>query len=266
MKYLFLVLAIATGFTACAQDKNPWGGKKAAVVITYDDALNQHLDNARPVLDSLNLKATFYLTAFSPSMQTRLNEWKSLANNGHELGNHTLYHPCMGGKGREWVPVDYDMNNYTVKRMQDEVRMTNLFLQALDGKTERTFAYTCGDQLVKDSAFIRGMKKDFVAARSVRNEQHRIGEIDLYDVDCYLVFNNSAAEMISWVDKAIANNSLLVILFHGVGGGNSLDVALPDHRAFLEYVKSKEKDLMIAPMVEVAKHIKSVNRDWDLKD
>ena len=34
-----------------------------AVVITYDDAIDQHLDNARPVLDSLGLRATFYITA-----------------------------------------------------------------------------------------------------------------------------------------------------------------------------------------------------------
>ena len=44
---------------------NTWHGKKCAVVLTYDDAIDQHLDNAVPVLDSLHLKATFYLTAFS---------------------------------------------------------------------------------------------------------------------------------------------------------------------------------------------------------
>ncbi|MEO6721845.1 MAG: polysaccharide deacetylase family protein [Ferruginibacter sp.] len=245
-----------------AQFNQPWQGKKCAVVLTYDDAVNQHLDNAIPVLDSLGLKATFYITAFSTSMQTRLNDWKKLAINGHELGNHTLYHPCIGGKGREWVKPDYDMSKYTIQRMVDETRMTNVFLQALDGKTNRTFAFTCGDMKIGDSSFINGMKNDFVAARAVRNEMHKINEVDLYNTDCFLVNGQTGSEMIAWVKKAMETNSLLVILFHGVGGGNSLDVSLPAHREFLQFLKQNEKDIMIAPMIDVATHIK----DWQTRD
>lgn len=243
-------------FSATAQFGNqPWRGKKAAVVLTYDDAINEHLDNAVPVLDSLGLKATFYITAFSTSMQTRLNDWKKLAVKGHELGNHTLFHPCMGGTGREWVSKQNDLRNYSVKRIENELRMTNLFLQSLDGKTKRTFAFTCGDMKVEDSAFINGMKNDFTAARAVRGEMHKINEIDLYNVDCYVVNNHSFEQMKEWVDKAITTNSLLVILFHGVGGGNSLNVTIEDHRKILAYIKQQEKYLMIAPMLETAAHI-----------
>jgi sialate O-acetylesterase len=148
------------------------------------------------------------------------------------------------------------MNNYTVKRMVDETRMTNLFLQALDGKTKRTFAFTCGDMKIGDSSFINAMKNDFVAARAVRNQMHKINEIDLLNVDCYMVNGESAAQMIEWVKKAVETNSLLVILFHGVGGGNALNVSLDAHREFLQYLKKNEKDIWIAPMVDVAAYIK----------
>ena len=253
--FSFLFLVIATiGYSQTGQ---PWNKKKCAVVLTYDDAINQQLDNALPVLDSLGLKATFYLTAFSASMQARLSDWKKLSVKGHELGNHTLFHPCIGGTGRQWVAKEYDMNHYTVKRMVDETRMTNLFLQALDGKTKRTFAFTCGDMKVGDSSFINAMKSDFVAARAVRNEMHKINEIDLYNVDCYMVNNHSFEQMKEWVDKAMQTNSLLVILFHGVGGGNALDVSIPAHRDILKYIKQNEKDIWIAPMVEVAGYIKT---------
>lgn len=235
-----------------AQNNTVWNGKKAAVVLTYDDAINEHLDNAVPVLDSLQLKATFYVTAFSASMQSRLPDWKKLAAKGYELGNHTLYHPCIGGKGREWVKADYDMNNYSLQRMKDEIRMTNVFLEALDGKKKRTFAFTCGDMKIGDSSFMDGMKNDFVAARAVRNEMHKINEIDLYNVDCYVVNNNSFAEMKQWVDKAIQTNSLLVILFHGVGGGNGLNVSIDDHRKILNYIKQQQKNIYIAPMLQMA--------------
>jgi sialate O-acetylesterase len=49
---------------------------------------------------------------------------------------------------------------------------------------------------------------------------------------------------------------LLVILFHGVGGGNSLNVSLPAHREFLQYLKKNQKDIWIAPMIEIAEYIK----------
>jgi len=235
---------------------NTWHGKKCAVVLTYDDAIDQHLDNAVPVLDSLHLKATFYLTAFSTSIQKRLSEWKKLGAKGYELGNHTLYHPCDASmSGRSWVQPENDLSKYTVKRIENEIRMTNVFLQSLDGKTKRTFAFTCGDSKVADSAFINGMKKDFVAARSVRNEMHQINEVDLYNVDCYVVNNASFIDMKQWVDKAMQTNALLVILFHGVGGGNSLNVSLDDHRKILSYIKQNQKNIYNAPMLEVAEYI-----------
>ena len=259
MKKLFFVLMISQLLfqNSIAQNNGPWRGKKAAVVITYDDAISQHLDHAIPVLDSLGLKATFYITANAPAVRERIGDWRRIAANGYELGNHTLYHPCTGGTGREWVSKEYDMSAYTVKRMTDEIRMTNTFLETLDGKKRRTFAFTCGDMKVQDSFFINGMKNDLVAARAVRNEMHRLHEIDLYNLDCYMVNNHTAEQMIEWVKKAVETNSLLVILFHGVGGGNSLDVSLSAHREFLRYLKQNEKDIWVAPMIEVADFVKN---------
>ena len=257
MKNILLLLLLPASLfqQALGQDKE-WNGKKCALVLTYDDALDQHLDNALPVLDSLGLKATFYITAFSGSVQKRLQEWKQLDKKGHELGNHTLFHPCIGGTGREWVSQQNDLRNYSVRRIENEIRMTNLFLQALDGKTKRTFAFTCGDMKVDDSLFINGMKNDFTGARAVRNEMHKLNEVDLYNIDCYMVNNHSFEEMKAWVDKAMQTNSLLVLLFHGVGGGNSLDVSIAAHRELLLYIAEKQKEIWTAPMIEVAEYIR----------
>lgn len=259
-KYLITLVAgivIVSGLSA--QTKNPWKGKNAAVVITYDDAIDQHLDNAIPLLDSLGLKATFYITGFSASMQKRLTDWKKIAVNGHELGNHTMYHPCTGDSpDRSWVRPDYDLSKYTIQRIVDETRATNVLLQAMDGKTNRTFAFTCGDTKIGDSSFAPLLKNDFVAMRSVRREMHQLNQIDLMNVDCYGVNNQTGDQLIEWVKKATETNSLLVILFHGVGGGNGLDVTLTAHRQFLLYLKQHENELLIAPMVEMAEFIKGV--------
>ena len=158
-----------------------WNSKKAAVVLTYDDGLNVHIDNAATVLDSFGFKGTFYLPGNASALNNRIPEWKKMASNGHELGNHSLFHPCVGKKpGREFVTDERDLNNYTVARMVDEVRVTNTLLNSIDSKSKRTFAYPCGDMLIKDSAYFNPLKKDFVAARGVQGGFPTIDRIDFY--------------------------------------------------------------------------------------
>jgi len=254
-KYFALILAAFYCLFAYGQT-GTWKGKKAAVVLTYDDALNVHLDNVMPLLDSLGLKATFYLSAYSPGCRLRLDEWKKAALKGHELGNHTLFHPCLGNQpGREWVRGENDMSKYTVARMVNEVKMTNVFLQALDGKTVRTFAYTCGDTKIGDSSFFDGLRNDFAAARGVKPAMHTIDKIDLVEIDCYGINGETGEQLIGLVKQAMESNSLLVFLFHGVGGEHSLNVSLPAHRRLLQFLNQNEKEIWVAPMVDLSLYI-----------
>ncbi len=94
-----------------ASTPQPWNGKSCAVVLTYDDAIDIDLDNVVPALDSLLLKATFYIIGASPVVAKRLDEWRRIAAEGHELGNHALFHPCDGSlPGRGFVTPDNDLS------------------------------------------------------------------------------------------------------------------------------------------------------------
>lgn len=256
-QYCVIFFLIFPALHVFAQEDSIWHHKKCAVVLTYDDALNVHLDNAIPLLDALGLKATFYLSAYFPGCSQRLDDWKKVAARGHELGNHTLFHPCIGNKpGREWVKPEVDMSRYTVRRLVNEIKMTNIFLQALDGKTARTFAFPCGDMQIGDTSYIDSLRNDFIAARAVHSEMHTIEKVDLYKTDCYPVSGESGEQLIQLVKQAMTSSTLLVFLFHGVGGEHSLNVSLPAHSALLHFLKENEKDIWIAPMAEVATYIK----------
>ena len=87
---LALALSFVSGVSAASATKWP-EGKKAAVVLTYDDALDSQLDHAVPVLDAVGFKATFFLTGLKPAAVER---WRAAAAEGHELGNHTVRHAC----------------------------------------------------------------------------------------------------------------------------------------------------------------------------
>jgi peptidoglycan/xylan/chitin deacetylase (PgdA/CDA1 family) len=251
----FLVWSLACLFTQ-AQNTQPWKGKKCAVVLTYDDALNVHLDNAIPLLDSLQLKGTFYLSAYFPGCSKRLNDWRKAGAKGHELANHTLFHPCIGDRpGREFVQPDYKMNHYTVKRMVDETRMTNVFLEALDGKKKRTFAFTCGDMKIGDTSFIDQLKNDFVAARTVYPAIPAIDQVDVYALPCYGINGQTGEELVALVNQAMQKNGLLVFLFHGVGGEHSLNVSLDAHRQLLQYLKQHEKEVWVTTALDAAENI-----------
>ena len=251
---LFLATVMVTGI---AQGQNSWHNKKCAVALTYDDALDVDLDHAIPALDSLGLKATFYLSGYSGALSNRIDEWRAISKNGHELANHTLYHPCTGKRpGREFVTPDYDLSNYTFRRLIDEIRMTNTVLKAIDGKTRRTFAYPCGDTKIGDSSYVDLLKNDFVAARGVQAEIPKINEIDFYKIGCYTINGQTGEELINLVKKAMANNGLLVFLFHGVGGGHSLNVSLDAHSQLLHFLKQNEKDIWIAPLIDIATYAK----------
>jgi sialate O-acetylesterase len=254
---IIIVCLLKINTLSLAQDKAAWNNKKAAVVLTYDDALNVHLDNAIPILDSLGLKATFYLSGYSGVVNNRLTEWRTIAKNGHELGNHTLYHPCIGKRpGREFVTADYDLGNYSFRRIRDEIIMTNTLLKAIDGKTKRTFAYPCGDTKIGDSSYLAPIKNEFIAARGVTGEMMKVAGVDLYNIGCYTINGQTGPELIELVKKAMATNTLLVFLFHGVGGEHTLNVSLPAHRQLLQFLKQNEKEIWIAPMIEIAEYSK----------
>jgi sialate O-acetylesterase len=84
-----------------------------------------------------------------------------------------------------------------------------------------------------------------------------IDKIDLYDIPCYGINGQSEDELINLVKQAMTSNALLVFLFHGVGGEHALNVSLQAHSQLVHFLKQNEKDIWIAPMIDVAEYIKN---------
>ena len=262
--YLFkLIVLLSVLTTAISANSQPWNGKPCAVVLTYDDAIDAHLDHAVPALDSFGLKGTFYLIGGSGAVGNRIPEWRKAATRGHELGNHTGYHPCSGSEpNRSFVKPENDLDNYTIGRMKEEIRLTNVILKAIDGKTERTFAFPCGDEKIHDTPYYEAVKKDFIAARGASPKFLHIDSVHLHDINAYAVNGESADTLIKMVKKAQQTQTLLVFMFHGVGGGHDLNVGLSEHSQLLRYLKANENEIWISTMIEVAKYIKARKHDW----
>jgi peptidoglycan/xylan/chitin deacetylase (PgdA/CDA1 family) len=249
---VLLIISTCIFQLSAAQKPEEWNGKKCAVVLTYDDALNVHLDKVIPCLDSAGIRGTFYLIGESQVVNDRITEWRKAAMEGHELGNHSLTHPCDGRlTGRSWVSPGNDLSKYSVDRADKEIRVTNTLLQAIDGKKERTYASPCGEFNIDTMNYYTALEHDFVCARGTLEGLQYLNNIDLNNIKCFGINGQSGDYMIDLVKKASESHALLVFLFHGVGGEHNINVSLEAHSQLIRYLKQHQNEIWIAPMVEV---------------
>lgn len=90
---LLLSSAVAAAFAGPVTTV-PWNGHPGAVSFTYDDARTSQLPNLLPQLDSLKLKATFFVASAGTGgdFEQRKPDWIKVAQKGHEIANHTRNH------------------------------------------------------------------------------------------------------------------------------------------------------------------------------
>ncbi len=256
MKLIFL-FSLLFSILPISKAQEIWkGNKQCAVCLSYDDAMDSQLDNVVPQLEKYGFKGTFYLKGAAPTITHRMGEWRALAAKGNELGNHTIFHPCSGARfpGRE---KDRDLDYYTLTRFLSEVEVANILLKALDGKDNRTFAYTCGDMVVEGKNICDYLPKYVSGARGGDPVYIRKEEIDLYKLPSFSCSGKTAEQMIKLVKGAQEKNSLIALIFHGVGGGH-LAVEAAEHEKLLKYLKENEKNIWVAPVIDVVDYLKKV--------
>ncbi|MEJ6006127.1 polysaccharide deacetylase family protein [Paucibacter sp. AS339] len=258
------VLALVLGLSAegAHSEAFQWpGGAKAAVSLSYDDALPSQLDNALPALNALGLKATFYLTLSSPTVSQRLPEWRRAAAAGHELGNHTLFHPCSrSAPGRDWVAKHRDLDHISVAQMREEVVLANAYLQAIDGQTRRTFTAPCTDPLAAGQPYLPAVKAEFLGMKTrIGGPVASLAALDPWDVATAGPDGVSGAALIAIVQEAAAQGTLASITFHGIGGDH-LSVSKEAHQALLQHLADHPQLYWVDSFVNIVSHLHAARR------
>ena len=258
------ILLCALGLAAVAQsgiaaDRTfSWPhGAKAAVSLAYDDAINSQLDNAIPSLDKYGLKGSFYLTLSSETLAKRLAEWRRAAANGHELGNHTLFHQCSrNAPGREWVTEANDLDRVSVAQLAAQIRLGNSMLHAIDGETERTFTVPCGDAYAGGENYLAAIKSDFVAIKygsgGVSPDMHTL---DPHAVSVATPSDVTGDQLIDMVKAAAGNGSMVNFTFHGIGG-DYLAVSKEAHEELLKYLAANKSIYWTDTFINIMKYVK----------
>jgi peptidoglycan/xylan/chitin deacetylase (PgdA/CDA1 family) len=237
----------------------PWPeNRKAAVSLTYDDALSGHHQRVAPFLQGHGLRATFYTNICSRFLE-EAEAWRQVAREGHELGNHTLFHPCYVFKGQEvsWLDQGYNLRHYSPKRWQDEVTVANWALRQIDGRARRSFANTChhrwigeGDASVCLDSLIL---KHFVAARGAHTGRAvDPAAPDFTNLGTTGADHRTFAEWREELLRVREAGTWMIYTLHAVGRGEGENFIEEDeHRQLVEWLAA-EGDFWVAPVVEIA--------------
>ena len=233
-------------------------GARAAIVLTYDDAVPSQLDNAIPALDSVGLKGTFFL---SNVRQADVARWKAAAASGHELANHTLNHPCLAGTFE--MPLRQQLEQYTPESVLHEIGQQNVLLTALDGRPDHGFAVPCGQTLAGGKDYLEPLRRSKLVTYS-RSADETDDDLQRDPASFDLMrlpgrgFVGSAEQLIEFADKAAKGGGLAVYVFHGVGG-DYLSVSAPEHRRFVEWLNAHRETYWVATMRDVVKWMAEKN-------
>lgn len=258
---LLLIITILSSETIFAQQTKSafsWPkGKQIAVSLSFDDARQSQVDAGTALLDQYGIKATFYV---QPStVKPRLEGWKRAVANGHEIGNHSLNHPCTGNF--PWARQKA-LEDYTIVEMRNELVEANKQIEELLGVKPNVFAYPCGQTFIgrgqNTKSYIPVVSELFLTGRGWLDEgpndptfcdfaQLTGMEMDGKDFDQILPLLENAKKTGAW----------LVLAGHEMGETGSQTTRLTMLRNLIKYAQDPTNGIWIAPVGTVAKYIQS---------
>ncbi|WP_027330481.1 polysaccharide deacetylase family protein [Marinimicrobium agarilyticum] len=232
-------------------------GAKAAVNLAYDDALASQLENVIPALNERGFRGSFYIPAGAPLVMERLEEWRAAAKQGHELGNHSLFHQCDKQlAGREWVEPHRDLSQIPPAAWAEQIALANDFLKLIDGKDERTFTPPCGDLKVGDTDYLGRVKSLFVASKAfgAGAVTASMQDLDPYAVTVTAPAGVTGEALIALVEEAARKGTMANFTFHGVGGDH-LSVSVAAHNALLDHLAAHPERYWVDSFVNIMTYV-----------
>lgn len=242
-------------------DSEYWpNGCRGAVSLTYDDAVPVHYEQVGPRLEERGLRATFYTNVMN--LVRNVDAWREMAARGHELGNHSIFHPCRKDTPKDWLDDAYDLRHYTARRWLDEMRAANAYLTLVDGKTERTFGNTCCNtsigQLGEEESIEPLVEELFPAARGPYNEVSIDPAAPNFNGLGHFGADQQSFDVLrGQIDAAVDAGHWIVYMIHGVGAETHSHHILPDeHARLVDYLAESKDRIWTAPMIEVVRHLR----------
>jgi peptidoglycan-N-acetylglucosamine deacetylase len=245
-------------------------GEGGGLSLTFDDGLDSHRDIVLPMLEDLGLRATFYVNPagseddpdLDASWQDRLGRWSEAAAFGHEIGNHSLLHPCSLNidTGREWGVKGASLRDWDLTRIGSDIQEAQRRIaKVFPGQAATSFAYPCYETSVgvgaNRASYVPLVARGFVAARANGELSGPLANdpqvCDLHLLSSYPVEHQRGELMIGLAEAAAARGRWSIFTFHGIDEG-PLSVSRSALDEFLSHLVRRRRWFWVAPVADVA--------------
>lgn len=224
--------------------------------MTFDDARDTQLDVAMPILDAYRVRATFFV--LPGPVSRRESHWRAVLRNGHEIGNHTVTHPCSANFGFSRLNA---LEDYSLERIEAEIDEASVAIERLLGVRPESFAYPCGQSFVGRgqgrTSYVPVVARRFAAARGYGSETSNDPDrCDFAHLDAFTIDGLAPDELVGLVDHAGATGRWVIMVGHDVGEDGEQTVLSHALEALCQRVA--EPDVLVAPVAEIAKYLRPV--------
>jgi peptidoglycan/xylan/chitin deacetylase (PgdA/CDA1 family) len=230
-------------------------GKTIALSLSFDDARLSQFYGGTALLDEYGVKATFFVVP--AQVEERLKGWKEAVANGHEIGNHTLTHPCSGNY--PWSR-NKALEYYTLKAMRNEMKACNRQIEELLGVQPTLFAYPCGHTYVgrgtNTRSYVPLVATLFFAARTYRDNISNDPTLcDLSQLTGIDMDGKDFDEILQLIERAQQHHHWLILGGHEIGTSGHQTTRMDMLRALIEYARDPANGVWLAPIGEVAQYV-----------
>ncbi len=231
--------------------------KKMALSLTFDDARLSQIDKGIPLLDRYNVKATFYVS--QSNMLQRLDGWKQAVRNGHDIGNHSLIHPCTINYG--WAQ-EAALENYTIQRMRKELDSATMIIRNILGTDPVSFAFPCGQTYVGKGVNLKSYVP--LVASSFESGRMWLSEgpndpvyCDLTQLTGMELDGKSFDQIKALIESAAKKGSWLILAGHEMNEEGFQTSLLPTIEAICKYASDPANGIWIDNVHNIASYVRS---------
>jgi peptidoglycan-N-acetylglucosamine deacetylase len=234
----------------------PWPeGKRCAISLTFDDARFSQIDAGIPLLNKHEVKATFYI---SPgSFLKRKDGWIAAAKSGHEIGNHTMTHPCTGNYAFSRRNA---LEDYTLGKIAQEMDRANQFIYEHLKINPVSFAYPCGQKFVgrnqDQKSYAPLVSKKFLTGRGWLGESSNDPWFcDFSHLEGMESDGKSFEELKKLVDNAAKEGRWLVLAGHEIGQKGNQTTLIPELEKLCQYAKNPANGIWIDTVAAIGQYV-----------
>lgn len=204
----------------------PIGFNRALLTLSFDDGWEDNHDTVLPLFNEFGMKSTqFYATTF---IEGTGEDQKILDfyNAGHEIGSHSVTHP--------------DLTTLTPQQLTYEITHSKQYLEGIVGVGNiKNFATPYG---AYNNAVIDALDDLYGSHRSVDTGYNSKDNFRPYQMKVQNILSTTTAEEVeSWVEKAQADKTWLILVYHRIGANpgpyDSTPALLREH---LEVIDNSE--------------------------